>query len=177
MEVKSVRSYPAATRFSSHDRRTFLYLSDSNTELQGHLRGGTNIYEMVKKEKFGNCLFFNHNAQRTVEFRTDTREKVRDQEVLGTSFLVMCYQDIRVEDHLTGGELAAKQDFLWRIWSRKSADGNVTIDAFPGYTYDKRKNGYTKTSFLWRLYRHEVDPKKGTSMDILFIPVLRPKGQ
>lgn len=179
MEVKSVRPYPAATRFSSHDRRTFLHLSDSNVEQQGHLRGGsrTNIYAMVKKEKFGNQLFFNHGGRRTVEFRTDTREKVCDRENLYTSLLVMLYRNDREVDRLTGRGIRAEQDFLWRIWNRKCWNGNVTIDAFPGYTYDKRKNGYTKTSFLWRLYRHEVDPKKGTSMDILFIPVLRPEGQ
>ena len=89
----------------------------------------------------------------------------------------MLYRNDREVDRLTGRGIRAEQDFLWRIWSRKSADGNVTIDAFPGYTYDRRKDGYTKTSFLWRLYRHEVDPKKGMSMDILFIPVLRPRGQ
>ena len=179
MQDKSVRSYPAATRFSSHDHRTFLHLSDANVDVQGHLGSGsrTNIYAMVKTEKFGNCLFFNRQRRRTVDFRTDTREKAGDQEYSFTSCLLRFYRNERLVDCLTDRELAARQDFLWRIWNRKSKDGHVSIDAFPGYTYDRRKDGYTKTSFLWRLYRNEVDPKKGTSMDILFIPVLRPEGQ
>ena len=45
---------------------------------------------------------------------------------------------------------------------------------FPFITHDTKKNGYSKTSFLWRLFRYERDPEKGTSVDLLFIPVWRP---
>lgn len=175
-EVESTRTYPAATSFSSHDRRTFLYASDANVNQYGRLLGGarTNTYEMVREEKLGNRLFWNHGGIRKVQFRTDTKEKVEDQETSNTSLLGLVYRNERAVDNLTGKEIRAEQDFLWRVWNRKSQDGNVTIDAFPGYTYDKKKNGYTKTSFLWRVYRHEVDPKKGESTDILFFPVRRP---
>ena len=45
---------------------------------------------------------------------------------------------------------------------------------FPFITRDVKKDGYSKTSFFWRLFRHESDPKKGTSLDLFFIPLLRP---
>ena len=38
---------------------------------------------------------------------------------------------------------------------------------------DAKKDGYRKTSFLWRLFRYESDPGKGKKVDLLFIPVWR----
>ena len=62
---------------------------------------------------------------------------------------------------------------LWRLWDWKEVDGNVSLDVFPGLTYDRRKDGYTKTSFLWRLFRDEKHGSSKTSIDFLFVPIWR----
>ena len=49
----------------------------------------------------------------------------------------------------------------------------MSLDVFPGFTYDSKTNGYSKTSFLWRFFRYENDPEKGRKVDLLFIPVWR----
>ena len=62
---------------------------------------------------------------------------------------------------------------LWKLWDWEEENGDVSLDVFPGFTYDSKKNGYSKTSFLWRLFRYENDPEKGKKVDLLFIPVWR----
>ena len=39
--------------------------------------------------------------------------------------------------------------------------------------YDSKTNGYSRTSLLWRLFRYEKDPVKGTKLDLLFLPIVR----
>ena len=63
---------------------------------------------------------------------------------------------------------------LWRLYHYEKLDGDESTDIFPAITYDRRKDGYRKFSFLWRLFRYEDDPGKGTSLDILFLPICRP---
>ena len=67
-----------------------------------------------------------------------------------------------------------ERNVLLKVWQRAEKNGDVSIDAFPGFTYDSKKNGYRKLSLLWRLFRHVNDPEKGTSLDLLFIPLARP---
>lgn len=67
-----------------------------------------------------------------------------------------------------------ERSILWRVWHREEKDGDVSVDAFPGITYDAKKNGYRKSSFLWRLWRYEDDPETGVSADLFFLPVKRP---
>lgn len=62
------------------------------------------------------------------------------------------------------------ESFLWRLWHKETKGENVTIDCFPGITYDAHADGYEKTSFLWRCYRNETIPGKGRNLDVLFIP-------
>ena len=62
---------------------------------------------------------------------------------------------------------------LWWLWNRQAEDGTVSLDVFPGVTYDTRPDGYRKTSLLWRLFRYENDPEKGTALDLFFIPCMR----
>ena len=57
-------------------------------------------------------------------------------------------------------------------WEKKN--GDVSLDVFPGFTYDSKKDGYVKASFFWRLFRYESDPKRGTNLDLLFMPLCRP---
>ena len=62
---------------------------------------------------------------------------------------------------------------LWKLWDWEEENGDVALDVFPGFTYDSKTNGYSKTSFLWRFFRYENDPEKGKKVDLLFIPVWR----
>ena len=45
------------------------------------------------------------------------------------------------------------------------------MDLFPFITHDKKKNGYEKTSFLWKFYNHETDSRGRSHLDLFFIPV------
>ena len=62
---------------------------------------------------------------------------------------------------------------LWRFWHYENLNGDVTVDSFPFFTYDAKTNGYSKVAVLGRLFRNEVDPVKGRSVDVLFVPCWR----
>ena len=62
---------------------------------------------------------------------------------------------------------------LWRLWHYEKRNGDVSVDIFPGITYDTRADGFSKTSLLWRLYRYERHPGGGVDLDLLFLPLSR----
>ena len=49
---------------------------------------------------------------------------------------------------------------LFPLFFWEELNGDVSLDVFPGFTYDSKKNGHTKTSFLWRFFRYERDSGK-----------------
>jgi len=61
---------------------------------------------------------------------------------------------------------------LWRLWHYEKLNGDVSVDVFPGITYDSRKDGFRKVSFLWRMFRYEAGPV-GKKLDLLFVPLVR----
>ncbi len=61
---------------------------------------------------------------------------------------------------------------LWRLWHYERVNGDVSVDVFPAITYDSKKDGFRKVSFLWRFFRYEKGPK-GKKMDVLFVPIMR----
>jgi hypothetical protein len=61
---------------------------------------------------------------------------------------------------------------LWRLWHYERLNNDVSIDVFPGITYDRKQQDFKKFAFLWRFFRYQRDPV-GTKIDLLFIPVLR----
>jgi hypothetical protein len=61
---------------------------------------------------------------------------------------------------------------LWRVWHCERSGDDVSVDVFPGVTYDRRGKDFRKTSFLWRVFRYERDGK-ARRVDLLFVPVLR----
>jgi len=91
---------------------------------------------------------WNSTERRDVVFDVETRQKVRERH-------------------------RSESSLLWRLWHRTEEDGNVSVDVFPGFSYDRRTNGYEKTSFLWRVFRYENDPARGVNLDVLFIPFRR----
>jgi len=66
-----------------------------------------------------------------------------------------------------------RRRLLWRVWHYERLDGDVSVDAFPFITYDRKDDGFKRTSFLWRFFRYENHPEEGKKLDLLFIPVRR----
>ena len=124
------------------------------------------------KVEFGNRLVFGGERQRVVNFDYDTKEKVFDGEVgesLSLFGLVWSARDEKFEGHDY-----SKRALFWRLYHREELNGDATTDVFPFITRDVKRDGYANTSFLWRLFRYVDEPGKGTSLDILFLPILRP---
>ena len=125
-----------------------------------------------EKTEFGNRLVFGGERQRVVNFDYDTKEKVFDGEVdesLSLLGLVWSSRDEKFEGHDY-----SKRALFWRLYHHESLNGDGTTDIFPFITRDVKKDGSSTTSFLWRLFRYENAPKKGASLDIFFIPLMRP---
>ncbi len=62
---------------------------------------------------------------------------------------------------------------LWKLWDLERKGSDVSLDMFPGVTWDSRADGYRKAAWLWRLFRWEKSADSRTSVDVLFIPVWR----
>ena len=158
---------------SAYDTKTHLLVFDNDKSVYGCAPYGvTNRYEMTERHKLGNKLVFNHESNRKTCFDTATREKISDSEEGDTSLLLLLYNGEHRADKAKGTSYASHR-VLWKLWDWEEEDGDVALDVFPGFTYDSKKNGYSKTSFLWRFFRYENDPEKGKKVDLLFIPVWR----
>ena len=163
-----------AKPFYSRDEKTFLLLSDADDSINGRIGygGETNIYSIVRRRKLGNRLFLNRENNRTVRFDASTRGKIADQETAESSFLLFLYNHKRTKDLITKNE-CKRHTVLWRLWHWEEENGDVALDVFPGFTYDSKTNGYSKTSVLWRFFRYENDTADGKKIDLLFIPIWR----
>ena len=107
-----------------------------------------------------------------MRFDASTRGKIADQETAESSFLIFLYNHKRTKDLIAKNE-CKRHTVLWRLWHWEEENGDVALDVFPGFTYDSKTNGYSKTSFLWRFFRYENDPTDGKKIDLLFIPIWR----
>ena len=102
----------------------------------------------------------------------DSRKRLGERSESETMALCGFFYDSRKRDSANRTS-HTRTRILWKLWDREERDGNVTVDAFPGFTYDSKTNGYTKTSFLWRFFRYENDPEEGKKVDLFFIPLWR----
>ncbi|MGD9872910.1 MAG: hypothetical protein AB7T27_01445 [Kiritimatiellia bacterium] len=59
--------------------------------------------------------------------------------------------------------------FLWRSHREH---GNLSVDVFPGFTYDRKGDDFRRFAWLGRMFRHERTAN-GVKMDIFFIPLAR----
>ena len=172
--VPELKKY--ATGIWTHDHRTTLLVSDNNKYIRGYIpyyfENTNRQYRLKEYHKLGNILVFNHEHRRYIDFDLATRRKVSDCESANSSLFGIVYLQESNCDKMKGTSKST-QRILWRLWHREEENGNISLDVFPGYTYDSRKDGYTKTSFLWRLFRYENDPKNGKKVDFLFIPIWR----
>jgi hypothetical protein len=62
---------------------------------------------------------------------------------------------------------------LWRLWHYERRNGDVSVDVFPAIAYDRKADGFKKTSFLWRCFRYEHNAAGAKKLDVLFIPLMR----
>ena len=158
---------------SASNTKTHLLVFDNDKSVYGCAPYGvTNRYEMTERHKLGNKLVFNHESNRKTCFDTATREKISDSEEGDTSLLMLLYNGEHRADTAKGTSYTSHR-VLWKLWDWEEEDRDVALDVFPGFTYDSKTNGYSKTSFLWRFFRYENDPEKGKKVDLLFIPVWR----
>ena len=116
---------------------------------------------------------WSHERTRGVMFDLPSGEKSLDAELETFSALLFLY-DWRHESVPEENHDYARRRVLWRLYHYEKLNGDESTDVFPAITYDRRKDGYRKFSFLWRFFRYERDPEKGTSLDVLFIPFRRP---
>ncbi len=107
--------------------------------------------------------------QRNVKDDVAAGKRLEDSSLLGLLYDTLHEQEAGKEQHDY-----LRRRILWRLWHYEKLNGDVSVDAFPGITVDSYKNGYHKTSFLWRLFRYENDPETGRKkLDLLFIPFRR----
>ncbi len=130
------------------------------------------VYHLTETRKRGNRLLFNYHARRTVVFDLKTRARLSDQDEDEASLLAYLYRYEWNRDRLIG-DANTRHRVLWRLWDWEDKGGNTSLDVFPGFTYDRRKDGYSKISLLWRLFRLERIPGIGTNVDVLYLPVWR----
>ena len=111
--------------------------------------------------------------QRGVMFDIASGEKQLDAELETFSMLYFLYnwrhESIPEESHDY-----VRRRFLLYLYNYEKRGDEESTDIFPAISWDRRKDGYRKASFLWRVFRWERDPEKGTSIDFLFIPLWRP---
>ena len=163
-----------SAHFHARKETTYALLSDDSLVIGGgaYSWSDTNRYVVAARHKVGNVLLWNDETLRRVSYDATTREKTADSELRESSLLLFLYRGTRRTDAMSG-ETRSHHQVLWRLWNREERNGDVTLDVFPGFTYDSRGNGYRKASLLWRLFRFERDPDGGTAVDLLFIPVWR----
>ena len=97
------------------------------------------------------------------------------------SLLLALYDHMHERSAATTDTDQAADDYtrarvLWRLWHYERLNGDVSVDIFPGITYDRKTDGFKKVSFLWRLFRYEKGPQ-GKKLDLLFIPLMRKKAE
>lgn len=124
----------------------------------------------TERSEFGNDLLFGGEATRVVNFDYDSKTKVFDGEISSNKSLFGLMWSSRHEKIADVRE-CSKCSFLWLLWRCEDRDGDVSLDIFPGITYDTKKDGYMKMSFLWRFFRYENVPDGKTSVDLFFLPV------
>ena len=169
---KEVGPRKRSTHFSAYDNRTHFLFSDNDKSVYGNSYCSTNRYQITAHSELGNSLAFRREGRREVRFDMDTRAKISDCENSHSSLFLLLYRGEERADNMKGTNYT-RHRVLWKLWDWEEENGDVSLDVFPGFTYDSKKNGYTKTSFLWRLFRYENAPEKGRELDFMFIPIWR----
>ena len=134
--------------------------------------GDARTVSFTEKYKSWDYLLFGERGTRVVNFDYDSKKKVFNGEVSDTRSLCGMLWSSRKE-RIADARDYSKSAFLWYLWRREELNGDVSVDVFPGFTYDSRKSGSKNVSFLWRFFRYKNVPDKGTAVDVFFLPVWR----
>ncbi len=163
-----------ASHVYAYNETDWLLLFPWHDRVNGNLGYGdsTNSYKLARTIRRGNGLLLDYDYTRKATYSALDRSKQSDKEESEVSFLIWLYSYDGATD-LMKSKVRSRHRVLWKLWDWQEENGNVSLDVFPGFTYDSKTNGYAKTSFLWRLFRYESDPQKGTAIDFLFTPVWR----
>ena len=172
-EIKSIEPIKKGTYFYSYNNADLCLVSDNDRNVSGGVPWDkSKEYKITYNHNQGNRLAYRYEGEHDVVFDINTRKKISDVEKGESSLFFFLYNGSHKRDRMANKSYASRK-VLWKLWDWEEENGDVSLDVFPGFTYDSKTNGYTKTSFLWRFFRYESDPKEGTSVDILFIPVWR----
>lgn len=171
-EIKSIEPIKKGTYFYSYNNADLCLVSDNDRNVSGSIPWKGKEYKITYNHDQGNRLAYRYEGERKVTFDINTRKKISDLEEGESSLFFFLYNASHKRDRMTNKSYVSRKVLL-KLWDWEEENGDVSLDVFPGFTYDSKTNGYTKTSFLWRFFRYESDPKNGTSVDFLFIPLWR----
>ncbi|MGN0847998.1 MAG: hypothetical protein ACI4RA_11545 [Kiritimatiellia bacterium] len=163
--------------FSVRDETAWFMLWDNDRHFFGgsSIDGEIDCCHVTERHEVGNSLLFRLSRSHTVAYDLKTRGRMenRDETETQVRLFAWLYSGHFWRDRFKG-EVRRRQRVLRKLWDWDERDGGVSLDVFPGFTYDRNKIGATKVSLLWRLFRYETDPEKGTKeIDLLFLPVWR----
>lgn len=109
---------------------------------------------------------------------TETGVLGKAPDVAETSVLLGAWNSRKEKVAAPGSDQTVTQcrkRLLWWLWRYDRNGADMAMDIFPGISIDRKGDGFKKTAFFYRLYRNEVTPDGKRKMDILFIPILRPR--
>ena len=160
--------------FASSRRKTFLLLSDCDESVVGRpYSSPSKSYSMTHSRKAGTFLLWGEETDHRIDFDLASGERRRESEKTVTGSLLFLYYGRRTRDLVTQRSTASHR-VLWKLWDWERVDDDVSLDVFPFFAYETKASGYSSTSFCWRLFRNEYDPKTDRrSVDFLFVPVWR----
>ena len=169
-EIEVLKPMKKGTNFYSYNNADLCLVSDNDRRVSGNLLWNSDKYRITYRHNQGNRLVYRYEGNRKVTFDINTRKKISDVEEGVSSFFFFLYNASYMLDRMADKSYASRKVLL-ELWDWEEENGNVSLDVFPGFTYDAKTNGYTKTSFLWRFFRCENGPENGKKVDLLFIPV------
>ena len=129
-------------------------------------------YAVKGTREWGNGLVAKGRMERRATFDAADGRKVGDEKRWSGHVLGLLYRWSGREG-AAGEEDWARRRVLWKLWDWERRGEDVSLDVFPGVTWDSRGDGYRKASWLWRLFRWERAADGKTSVDVLFVPVWR----
>lgn len=129
-------------------------------------------YVVEGTREWGNILVAKGRTERKATFDAVSGAKIGDERRSSGHVLGLLYRWSGKEG-VEGEEDWARRRVLWKLWDWERRGKDISLDIFPGVTWDSKADGYRKVSWLWRLFRWERDAQGRTSVDVLFIPVWR----
>jgi hypothetical protein len=170
-EVLSLEPVKEGTFFHASDKADICLMLDDDHDITGQLPPKGKEYMITHVHNQGNVLAYRFEGRRSVRFDINTRRKISDVENGESSLFFLLYNASYRMDR-TANTLFRSRKVLLKLWDWEEENGDVSLDVFPGFTYDSKRNGGWKASFLWRLFRCEKDSNGAARLHLFFIPLL-----